>query len=191
MGGIGRRSNFTVMRRRARQRSAVLSARHYGRLPFSRPVSDNEISGDLGCALRKLDLRSNTAAEGRAGEVSVSTSISGLPCGAKPIETVGGSLDDRKKIALAEGERPGRKQGGALSCFEASGRGRPPALVIQQSAPRDGSDAWIVATLAGDLAKGYDGDPGNCRAHIEDVIGGLVRLGVCPSRLRRLIETTG
>ena len=46
---------------------------------------------------------------------------------------------------------------------------------------------WIVATLAADLAHGYDGDPAIYAEHVRDVVGALIGRGISPTQLRAMM----
>lgn len=47
---------------------------------------------------------------------------------------------------------------------------------------------WLVELIAGDLAKGYDGDAAVYREHVHDVIGALIGRGFSSSEMRLEIE---
>ena len=52
----------------------------------------------------------------------------------------------------------------------------------------DAAIAWIIDTISGDLAAGYDSDRAEYREHVHDVIGALVGRGIDPTALRKAIE---
>jgi predicted GNAT superfamily acetyltransferase len=55
----------------------------------------------------------------------------------------------------------------------------------------DADVAWLVELIAGDLAKGYDGDAAVYREHVHDVIGALIGRGFSATQMRREIEGAG